>query len=465
MSRIDAASRQPSERRGSVLTWFASLLFVLLPLAALVIDVSFVRLSRRQMQTAVNTAALEGLRFRDDIPISTLSSLVDCPGCTTEADFYQHVRDHDTACNCPTVTHAQVRDYLRRRLAGRLIQAEFDDDLLSTIADPLHLGAGPDLNYIDGTELAGPGSFRAGTTIEIPDPRTYKPNPVLNHADNDPSGDFVSGDYDVTDGLHDEGPAFLRSDFAPTTTNADAFLSRMRRSIDPVDPTIGSTGPPIPFLFGRGAITAAIDSFPESYDDEPTALGNRRERGTVVRATSIAHAVRAMRVGVPSLPEVPLGVADCWLDCAAWSAISDGDVLTVDGSGQVFDPLMLLVGQMRTDEAFVPAPTARRTTSVGDAQPVSSVPSVSADSIGHIRFAPLTLSISGVNRVVGFGRITVVSSTELRKDSAVIASQNASAAIGMPTNLSGAEWTNLFNASAPFAGQFLLAPALMRTIP
>lgn len=54
-------------RRGNVLVAFAFLTAVLLGLGALVIDLGVVYLTRGQMQAAADTAALEGLRHRDDV--------------------------------------------------------------------------------------------------------------------------------------------------------------------------------------------------------------------------------------------------------------------------------------------------------------------------------------------------------------------------------------------------------------
>ncbi|MEZ6090005.1 MAG: Tad domain-containing protein [Pirellulaceae bacterium] len=51
----------------------AMLLFGLFAMAALVIDLGFARLTQRQMQVAADSAALEGLRYRDVVP----------PGATT----------------------------------------------------------------------------------------------------------------------------------------------------------------------------------------------------------------------------------------------------------------------------------------------------------------------------------------------------------------------------------------------
>ena len=51
-----------------MLIYFAMLTFALMALAALVIDLGMAMLTQRKMQTAVDSAALEGIRFRDQIP-------------------------------------------------------------------------------------------------------------------------------------------------------------------------------------------------------------------------------------------------------------------------------------------------------------------------------------------------------------------------------------------------------------
>lgn len=57
-------------RSGYTLVFFAMLMFALLGLAALVIDIGFARLTQRQMQTAVDSAAVEGLRGDGVLPYS-----------------------------------------------------------------------------------------------------------------------------------------------------------------------------------------------------------------------------------------------------------------------------------------------------------------------------------------------------------------------------------------------------------
>ena len=57
-----------ADRAGYALVLFVMIFFGLMGLAALVIDMGFARLAQRQMQTAVDSAALEGLRWRDGVP-------------------------------------------------------------------------------------------------------------------------------------------------------------------------------------------------------------------------------------------------------------------------------------------------------------------------------------------------------------------------------------------------------------
>ena len=57
--------RKRPDRAGYALVLFVMMFFGLMGLAALVIDMGFARLAQRQMQTAVDSAALEGLRWQD----------------------------------------------------------------------------------------------------------------------------------------------------------------------------------------------------------------------------------------------------------------------------------------------------------------------------------------------------------------------------------------------------------------
>jgi len=113
MSNIQIQARfVRRKQRGYVLVFFAMMLFGLMGLAALVIDLGFARLTQRQLQTAANAAALEGLRGEGSLPYST-----------------------------------------RQEQAGNLAGWHFDDDL--------------NLDADDGTFDSGTGQFGAGPLVEF----------------------------------------------------------------------------------------------------------------------------------------------------------------------------------------------------------------------------------------------------------------------------------------------------------
>ena len=58
-------ARTTSERSGAILLLFALLTFVFFAIAGLVIDVGLANLAQAQMQVAVDTAAIEGCRWRN----------------------------------------------------------------------------------------------------------------------------------------------------------------------------------------------------------------------------------------------------------------------------------------------------------------------------------------------------------------------------------------------------------------
>ena len=66
--RLHRTAIRRRNRDGNVLVVFGFLVFACMAIAALVIDVGFARLTQHEMQTAADTAALEGLRYRDFLP-------------------------------------------------------------------------------------------------------------------------------------------------------------------------------------------------------------------------------------------------------------------------------------------------------------------------------------------------------------------------------------------------------------
>ena len=245
------------------------LAFVFFAFAALVIDLGFVRLAQRQMQTATDTAALEGLRWRDD---------------------------------------GQGLGINPHQQASAMAANVFDDDLNPADGDPLNFGAGPVVGFQGGIP---PTNLAASQQIVLSNPPVYKPTRSdgtpgleLNEAGNAVEGDMVAGTYGLnksyqpdpadTDGSHDENASYGRRDYQPSTANtqtAPGFLVRMRRTANPngidAEPGVssggvvymnGNTSSPapatLPYLFGRGSMMSRTSV----------------QQGVTVRATAIAAA-------------------------------------------------------------------------------------------------------------------------------------------------------------------------------
>jgi hypothetical protein len=378
-----------------VLVWFAIFLFALIPLMALVVDLGMASLTRRQMQTAVDSAALEGLRFRDDA----------------------------------TLSNSQ-----RRQRVRTLVKAIYDDNLDDT-EDLMNFGAGPSITFHDEpTDIEIPGTdFQAERTIRPENVGTYKPDMELNE-DNELHGDIVFGHYDEDVPTHQEAADYFRDDFG-LMGGANAALVRLRRTdrseagAAGLDQQLGisSSGPTVPYLFGRGLFTEA-----------PSL--NQREHGMVLRATAIARAVPARTVGVASL-EVPEGVAPIWVEFSDWNSpvVSFPQPVTISGPvslGQAFSPMVGL-----------------------------PLPPAFSD-----RYIPIYQTLaSGRTVVVGFG-IGSMSAGVVTKSASSIGTRNASATWrGVPSSLTSADLEEIEQALrglvADGSSGLLLAPALQRTIP
>lgn len=401
--------RYRSLRRGSILTWFAVFLFALLPLMTLVVHVGMVTLTRRQMQAAVNTAAIEGLRFRNDASL-------------TEAE--------------------------RREQARELVSAVYDDtlDTLDTSdGDALRLGAGPVISFDDEpTDISLPGTdFKAARTVRRANIGVYDPVLELNES-NEVHGDMLRGTY--TSGVaHTEDNDYTRSDDFNPEANGDAFLVRLRRTdnVSDLDSQFGvsSHGPPVPFLFGRGPYGGR-------------EFLNQRERGTIVRATAIAHAVPALTVG-PYSPDAEFGAAPIWVEQTQW------DSLVTDASGNLsISGSTLLVSGLTPLGEFV----APQVVAVGDSL-VTAVPA----QISGERFVPIYRVLTSGNRyVIGFGlaefAIDPVTGGTITRRSSSIGQGNCSA--HWRANLASVPAGDLSELLAARNSQAepLLAPALVRSI-
>lgn len=164
-------------------------------LAALSVDLGYVTLTRMQMQNAVDAAALEGLRYRDE------------PALTAEE---------------------------KRAKAAQFANEHFADN--GTAAN----GAGPVIGL-----SAGVSDLNALQTIESLG--YYTPALKANPA-NEPGGDVVTGSFAAGQpGV--ENADYERLDF--TNAGDRALLVRMRRSNEEFDNITRSGGPALPVLFGR----------------------------------------------------------------------------------------------------------------------------------------------------------------------------------------------------------------------
>src|SRR5271155_4652603 len=100
------------DRGGYMLVLAAVMLFVLFGFAALVIDMGFVRLAQRQMQSAANSAAMEGLRWRD------VQHWEDLPAVWTQTPSFLQ-SDGATGGLTDPITSAQ-QDAIRRWAAANV---------------------------------------------------------------------------------------------------------------------------------------------------------------------------------------------------------------------------------------------------------------------------------------------------------------------------------------------------------
>lgn len=437
--------RTPVRRRGAVLVNFALTVFVLLGIAALTIDLGMALLTRRQMQTAVDTAALEGLRYRDETPATSIvNQLLEAPLPNSSdrhavlqamksealaASFPISCADGDLDENCP-----ELRDYIRRKAASRMIALTFDDnlDLSSTNENAPQLGAGPIVRFESGIAI-GEDGFEASQTLVIPagdiaDPRTYLPRVPLNPT-NLQKGNLVAGDYAL--GLHAETDDFERGDFTPSAgMTSDSFLVRLARSSRPDDSSVAGSfeaGPALPWLFGRMSLIQA--------DTKGMELA--------VRATSIASAGttsdvgRVMSVGAPVASVSPplTGGSSVALLATLWEP-TIWDSIPAAGDGSI--TLTLSGGNLTTTDIHGLPVVAGFIIDAASRQIGDLPPHVSHGTDVGPAAAPIVVDATGP--IVAFGAIEVLasspSSIQLRRFLNRISSENVSANLGRPLSSS-----------------------------
>jgi hypothetical protein len=410
---------------------FALLTFVFFAIAAVVIDVGLANLTQAQMQSATDSAALEGCRWRN---------------------FDEQLGDSNTE---------------KRRKAGAIVRLAFDDDLHPTQsgyrpdsyeftqetgtatldmddADAAQISAGPGLQVSGGS-----GAWAANSVVgeqplselaRIDDPQLQ-----LNR-NNVPTGDMVTGSFHPYRS-HNESGEYVRDDFtpAPTSTaqvaNALSFLVRMRRAGDSnavdVQNNVSSSLPTLPVVFGLGSTIL----------QDPTNDWDPRRDGITVRATSIASARPAMRVGRPPCgdsgvllfdhePDVGgspyrehiSGLVPFYIDSAAWvshfrgpawqasSSTTAGRVrVMTDGRIVLDDDPTFTVGHFLFTEASAPLDPCESEPGWPDTVGRSVQP-VSASPVRHFRYTtrkpayiaivePIADTATGISvlRVVGYG--------------------------------------------------------------
>jgi hypothetical protein len=299
-----------SPRRGGVLLLFVLLVAVVLGIAGVVIDIGTAGLTQAEMQAAVDTAAIEGCRLRN----------------------YEEY---------PGISHQS-----KRGRVTNLVRQVFDDDLRPT-QGPVGGASAPDgpdsLSYAAGPghELSGGvGPLNALATLGqvSPEEQADLDDPILqSNLDNHVHGDQVAGVF-LPDATPGEGADYVRGDFerlpGVQSYQALSYLVRMRRSgtTNPLDADSGvsSTLPRLPFLFGLGSLMAQAEG--QTWDP--------RRDGLSVRATAVASARPALRVGAPPrqggiwLPDQStsaspiLGTFPFALSLEAWESLgldADGD--------------------------------------------------------------------------------------------------------------------------------------------
>lgn len=401
---LPEAGKRIRRRRGSALPLVAILILALLGMTALVVDLGLARLARRQMQAVTNSAALEGLRRRDDEALG--------------ADAMQ-------------------RDTARRQAAAAIVASM---PLLNNTA------------FTGGVEVR-PGLL-AGSIVDTGQSHAVGLQP--NADENGQSGDMVAGEFLADAADHRERADYARDDFTPSSTAdapaAAAFLVRMRRTgEEPVTGTL-SAGPPLPYLFARGAFAGG-------------------DEGIKVRAAAIASARQALSVGFPvttTNDESIEGATDFVIRANAWGAITDFDSLTFAADQVLYRGAT--VGQRFLDP--------RHYTGAESPQPLSgewptlltvgeTLTAATGGTIGRTRgYVPLvdTLPTSGqLARIVAFGRIPPGTSGQQTANprSLQMAPRNAAASFRETRHLRNQEVARFLSEAAGVNGP-LLAPVLVR---
>ncbi|QDU27037.1 hypothetical protein ETAA8_21210 [Anatilimnocola aggregata] len=407
MMRQPTRTSKYRRRKGYTLVIFAMLLFALFALAALVIDLGLVRLTQRQMQTAVDSAALEGLRFRDGVPAAWV--------------------DEDTSNDPPFITGASPHPPLPQSLPEW--EGWYDEVRRRAVSDLVARQQAFDFDQRDETIATMESSPQIDPAFTAMLKRGIYHPELRQNTDNLASGDMVAGIYDPN-GSHTESDTFLREDFA-ANTGTDAFLVRMRRSNrledSGLDPEVGSAGPPLPYLFAHPAILGG---------ETDLVSKQHYQKGVTIRSTTISQTQKAKSVGVARLSDRLPGVLPITIFASSWNLETplpiDTEIEIVADSGTIsvntidvgfavgFSHLKILGDQEERTNLTQPelANTLREV--VSEEQKLGYVSIISTEA------GPLE------NRIIGFGIAHIRlqgNSVFLTRFAGRIASENVSASL------------------------------------
>lgn len=286
-------------RSGQALLLVLLLMLALAGILALTVDFGFVVLARRQMQTGVNAASLEGLRG-------------------------QGLSAYDSN-----------QEQLRRQNARLMLRVNFDDDF-DWSENLTTFGAGIDHSLVEGHGYRS-ATFGGGSGL---DPllanrsaHIFRPDDFQLNMENESHGDMIVGVYDTLDATHSEADNYQRSDFTADIVGFDSFLIRMRRTHNPdgLDevPSVSSRGAGLPLILGSLSWLRA----------EPSSAGySIRRDGVVVRATAISKGRVASGIS-PAIPnnlisgvDEVFGATPFIMASSAWDG-SQQTLVTIDSNG------------------------------------------------------------------------------------------------------------------------------------
>lgn len=365
IARRGAASYGRPRQRGTVMLLFAMVVFAILGTIAVAIEVGFVRVNRERMQSAADATALEVMRERD-------IALVQEQG----AD-------------------AATRELGRRNRNRWFASWTFAGQLASSYeAGPE--GAGFNLTLSGGSDDFNSGQLLVGASQGVPVPELNMEASASPQLLNAQHGDIVTGTftgqrrlpsgsaqefdpagYTGLDGnpIHLESADYSRVDFQPGGSDPlqkqSAVVVRQRRTVaqgyshhSPLDvqPGVSSSGWTLPLAFGAGA---------GFRGEDPDQGYSVRHHGLSLRATAIAAARPALRVGAPAPelgPDWAVGAAPVTLLDIAWRDNAIGWVPNGDGTESVIMTTNSLLGIGETEDdhewlGLLCEPIARR---VGD---------------------------------------------------------------------------------------------------